>query len=125
MIYVGVDDTDTRDAPGTNKLVRALIQGFPPEFRCLVAVRHQLLFDPRVPYTSKNSSASILVEPQGTVSLDNLAATLREGMRDRFVEGSDPGLCVTEHVPHDVTQFGRRCQKDGGPSKLLGMRQAS
>ena len=60
VIYVGIDDTDVLGSPGTNKLARHLIHHLPAEYEPLVAIRHQLLFDPRVPYTSKNSSASLL-----------------------------------------------------------------
>ena len=60
MIYVGIDDTDVPGSPGTNKVARAVIQALLPRFKPLVSIRHQLLVDPRVPYTSKNSSASVV-----------------------------------------------------------------
>jgi len=112
VIYVGIDDTDTKDAPGTNKLARSLIGSLQGNYQSVVAIRHQLLFDPRVPYTSKNSSASILFMPRGSGSLRDLATRIRRGMMDRFVQGSDPGLCVTDHVPEAITEFGRRCQTE-------------
>jgi hypothetical protein len=31
-------------------------------------------------------------------------------MREWFVEGSDPGLCVTDDAPAEVSDFGRRCK---------------
>jgi hypothetical protein len=112
MIVVGIDDTDTLDTPGTNHLARALVADL--EGRCdLVRItRHQLFFDPRVPYTSHNGSASILLEARGRVSLADLAGELRNGMRTRFTPGSDPGLCLTEHVPPSVRDFGRRCKRE-------------
>src|SRR5437870_2586916 len=58
LIYVGIDDTDTLDTPGTNQLARALAAQIASTHECLLIVRHQLLDDPRVPYTSKNGSAS-------------------------------------------------------------------
>jgi len=112
VIYVGIDDTDTKDAPGTNKLARSLIVNLQADFQSVVAVRHQLLFDSRIPYTSKNSSASIQFQSTDADRLEELAARLRREMLDWFVEGSDPGLCVTEQVPQEVVQFGRRCQQD-------------
>ena len=51
-IHVGIDDTDTLDTPGTNQLARRLAAALPAGFAFVVALRHQLLFDPRVPYTS-------------------------------------------------------------------------
>lgn len=112
MIYVGIDDTDTLDSPGTNQLARHLAGRLNPRYRCLRIVRHQLLFDPRVPYTRKNGSASLVLEPQGPHSVEGLRQELLTGMRAWFHEGSDPGLCVTEEVPTKVAGFGRRCQRD-------------
>jgi len=112
MLFVGIDDTDVKDSPGTNQLARWLIERLWPDYRSLVAVRHQLLFDPRIPYTSKNSSASVLWEPAAGGSLSDLAARIRELMLQWFVAGSDPGLCVTGRVPHQITAFGRRCQQE-------------
>ena len=112
MIYVGIDDTDVKDSPGTNKLARWLIQQVQPAYRAVVAVRHQLLFDPRIPYTSKNSSASLLFEPRDDGSVEDLAERLQRLMREWFVSGSDPGLCVAANVPRETTDFGRCCQRD-------------
>ena len=56
MIYVGIDDTDTVDTPGTNQLAKALVMRLARDYECVSIVRHQLLFDPRIPYTSKNGS---------------------------------------------------------------------
>ncbi|MHB8957255.1 MAG: hypothetical protein ACYC4U_30190 [Pirellulaceae bacterium] len=113
MIYVGIDDTDTLDTPGTNQLARALVRHVAGHYHCTLIVRHQLLDDPRVPYTSHNGSASIgLVPPQGPGSIESLIDQLRAVMREWFVPGSDPGLCVAEVVPPAVIEFGRRCQRD-------------
>jgi hypothetical protein len=112
MIYIGIDDTDTADSPGTNQLARALVARVAAGYRCAFILRHQLLDDPRVPYTSKNGSASIQLEPRGRAEVEGLTAELRAGMRAWFQEGSDPGLCVTLRVPPEVTAFGRRCQAE-------------
>jgi len=112
MIYVGIDDTDTLNTPGTNQLARALVRRIGPAYECLLIVRHQLLFDPRVPYTSKNGSASILLKPRGAADIESLIQDLRAEMLARFNCGSDPGLCVTASVVSEITEFGRRCQRD-------------
>jgi hypothetical protein len=112
MIFVGLDDTDTLDTPGTNQLARALVALVAGRYALVRIVRHQLLFDPRVPYTSHNGSASILLEPQGPPNLPALIEELRAGIRAWFVPGSDPGLCVTTAVPEEVTAFGQRCQRE-------------
>jgi hypothetical protein len=112
VIYVGIDDTDMPDAPGTNKLARALIADLGQQYRCRVIVRHQLLDDPRVPCTSKNSAASLLFESDGPGALRPLVDRLRAMVRDRSAPGSDPGLCVAAAVPEEITAFGKRCQRE-------------
>lgn len=114
IIYVGLDDTDMPDTPGTNQLARALIELVKDQFRCRLLLRHQLLDDPRVPYTSKNGSASIQFKPReaGTVCLVELQSRLRARMQTWYVPGSDPGLCVTATVPPEITAFGQRCQRE-------------
>jgi len=111
-IYVGIDDTDVLDSPGTNKLARHLIRSLADDYESILAVRHQLLLDPRIPYTSKNSSASLLFKARGKGSVEDLAAKIRTLMLDWFVEGSDPGLCLSSAVPEEITRFGRRCQAE-------------
>ncbi len=114
MIYVGIDDTDMPGTPGTNQLARALITHVAADFRCRFVLRHQLLDDPRVPYTSKNGSASLQFEARHTapVDLTELIAHLRQRMQQWYIPGSDPGLCVTTAVPPAITAFGERCQRE-------------
>ncbi|MDA1231053.1 MAG: hypothetical protein O2856_09785, partial [Planctomycetota bacterium] len=112
MIVVGIDDTDTLDSPGTNQLAKAIVRAAYDDWQCVRIVRHQLFFDPRVPYTSKNGSASITLKARGTLDIAKLTMICEQVMRQWFVDGSDPGLCVVESVPDDVTAFGKRCQQD-------------
>jgi len=111
-IHVGIDDTDTLETPGTNQLARRLAGALPPGFAFVVALRHQLLFDRRVPYTSKNGCASLLVRADPGRPADELLPVLAREMRDWYVPGSDPGLCVAERVPEAVREFGRRAQRE-------------
>ncbi len=111
MIYVGIDDTDMPDAPGTNKLARALVAGLDGRYACRVIVRHQLLDDPRVPCTTKNSSAAIQLELSSGSAIEPLIGWLRGLLQERSAKGSDPGLCVAAHVPESITAFGLRCQQ--------------
>jgi len=112
MIYVGIDDTDMPDAPGTNKLARALAADLGDRAECVLIVRHQLLEDPRVPCTSKNSAACLLLRLPGDAPLKPLIDHLRRFVEERSIEGSDPGLCVATRVPAEVTAFGERCKRE-------------
>ncbi len=114
MIYVGIDDTDTLDTPGTNQLAKVLVAELATDFRCHFVLRHQLFPDPRVHFTSKNGSASIWLEPRHETApaLPQLIAFLRRRMLEWYVPGSDPGLCVTEYVPDEVTVYGQRCKSE-------------
>lgn len=118
MIYVGIDDTDILGSRGTNQLARAIVYDLAVDWKCHGIVRHQLLDDPRIPYTSKNGSASIVLERRDAADdtcesvRATLIAALRHTMQGWYIEGSDPGLCVTHHVPDAVTEFGRRCKQE-------------
>lgn len=111
MIYIGIDDTDNLNSRGTGRLARNIAAALSSEFTVLGVVRHQLLQDPRVPFTSHNSSATILLEDEGRADAGKLFARVREMLLSDFQEGSDPGLCVTREVPPAVTGHGRRAQK--------------
>jgi hypothetical protein len=112
MIHVGLDDTDMPGTPGTNQLARRLAAALPEGFGLEVALRHQLLFDQRIPYTSRNGCASLLVRPDPGRRAEELLPVFRAEMRAWYVPGSDPGLCVTEGVPDAITRFGRRAQRE-------------
>jgi hypothetical protein len=112
VIWVGLDDTDVLDHPGTNQLARHIAAALDGEMECVRIVRHQLLFDPRIPYTSKNGSASMWLEPRANLSVELLIDRLRSLVFNWCPAGSDPGLCVATQVPNVVTEFGRRCQRE-------------
>lgn len=111
-IYIGLDDTDTRDHPGTNKLARHLAMLLAPRYQTEMIVRHQLLCDPRVPCTNKNGCVAMLMVPQTSEPLEMLIAQIERAIIDWAPPGSDPGLCVTNGVPAELTDFGHRCQRE-------------
>jgi hypothetical protein len=112
MVYIGIDDTDTIDSPGTNQLARRIADRLPAGCHATIILRHQLLFDPRVPYTSQNGSASVAIECGRAFDHRALLPMLRREITAWLVPGSDPGLCVAEQVPPDVIDFGLRCQRE-------------
>ena len=112
MIYLGIDDTDIVGSPGTNQLARAIVRRLGRAARGAVVCRHQLFFDPRVPYTSQNGSASIQLPRGDDVPRAELIAVVRQEMRDFFVEGSDPGLAVAATASAEMAAFAARAKTD-------------
>jgi hypothetical protein len=111
-LFLGLDDTDTLDSPGTGHLARQIAAALASHYPLLGVTRHQLLVDPRVPYTAKNSSAAIALASNGHVDPEALLMCVRAIMRDHFNPGSDPGLCIASRVPGSVKAFGRSAQRE-------------
>lgn len=116
MIFIGIDDTDIIGTPGTNQLARLILKQLGGASKDSVICRHQLFFDTRVPYTSKNGSASIQLPHAGAKDKDRLIGTIREVIQGWFVVGSDPGLCVavghSAEISETVLRFGVRCKNE-------------
>lgn len=109
---LGLDDTDVIGSPGTNKLALHLAKELSPSVAVRMIVRHQLFFDPRVPYTSHNGSASFLVEVPDSMGVGSLANLLRPMVVDWSPVGSDPGFCIAPHVSPEIVDFASRCQHE-------------
>ena len=112
-LYVALDDTDTIDSTvGTGRLARLVMDELRADHVVTYGVsRHQLLRDPRIPYTAKNS-ANVLHLEGDKEDLPGLADRVERLMRAHFQPGSDPGLCVGGGVPHAVVDFGQRAQRE-------------
>jgi hypothetical protein len=108
VIYVGIDDTDIVGSPGTNQLARKIVRRLGHVARSAIVCRHQLFFDPRVPFTSGNGSASIQLPHGEEMPGEELIASVRAEMRDFFVDGSDPGLAVATTASADMIAFAAR-----------------
>lgn len=119
MIYIGLDDTDNAISRGTGRLARSIAGALSKLFDVLGVTRHQLLVDPRVPYTSHNSSATIHIVEHNHVDLPSLADEVEDMMRSDLQAGSDPGLCVARTVPEELVRFGQRAK-----SELVGQAEA-
>ena len=112
MLFIGLDDTDSPDSRGTGHLARQIARALSSDHQVLGVTRHQLLIDPRVPYTRKNSCAAILLDGQNRPDPAAILERVRGLMMEDFIPGSDPGLCVAAAVPAAITAFGRRTQRD-------------
>ena len=112
-VYIGFDDTDVVNAEvGTGKLARRFEQLIPDDCSVWGVVRQQLLVDPRIPYTSHNSSACVIVDmPDGSL-LDTLKRHAVVHIEKESLPGSDPGLCIAcEGDPAllPLQAFGQQC----------------
>lgn len=110
-VYIGFDDTDIVGADrGTGKFARWFEQKLPERVQLYGVVRQQLPVLEGIPYTSQNSSACLIVdnvEPEGVQDLIDRGA---DHIREFFIEGSDPGLCVVPingSSTDSLLEFGR------------------
>jgi hypothetical protein len=111
---IGIDDTDSEDSRGTGFRARGL--GALLAERGLAATggvsRHQLFVDPRIPYTSHNSS--LCLDSDVSASRPELVGACRSYLKDESAPGSDPGLCVAPFaaVSGAVVSFARRAKTE-------------
>jgi tRNA(Ile2) C34 agmatinyltransferase TiaS len=112
-VYLAFDDTDTKGSDkGTGKLARGFEKFLPDGSHLWGVVRQQLLVDDRIPYTSHNSSACIVVDLADASQKDELFNKATAYLESESSQGSDPGLCFAseEDISLDeLTTFGFRC----------------
>jgi|GEM_PF-84597 len=117
-LFVAFDDTDTADADrGTGKLARWFADRLGPDLRPWGVVRVQLPVLDGIAFTSHNSAAVVVAEPDGGAApddLDEAAEIVAERavahICEHFLAGSDPGLCVaweTNPAIASLISFGR------------------
>lgn len=111
--YIGFDDTDILGAEvGTGKLVRRFEAVLPAGCRLWGVVRQQLLVDPRIPYTSHNSSACAVVDFGAPALRDELIERASAHIERESCVGSDPGLCLAcegDEALRDLAALGLAC----------------
>lgn len=112
-IYLGIDDTDTLEQPGTGKMARIIAARISLEYPVYGITRHQLLVHPSIPYTSHNSSAVIHITGDGIPARDRVFYIAKNTLQECYIEGSDPGLAVGSgtQIGSLVTSFGVDAQK--------------
>ena len=106
IVLLGIDDTDNTKSRGTGyqarRLGEALMTQGLAELRSVT--RHQLSVDPRIPYTSRNSSACLVLEV-GKDSLSGLRDFTCVELGPRCASGSDAGIAIApEPVVDSVAQ---------------------
>jgi hypothetical protein len=117
-LLVGIDDTDNLVSSGTGQLVQRLVARLQVlgVGTVLGATRHQLLVDPRIPYTSHNSSACIAMQAD-PAAVDRIVAYCAGFLEAESAPGSDPGLAVVRSATWSPDEsrralmaFGRRAK---------------
>ena len=94
-VYIGFDDTDVVGADrGTGKFARWFEQKLPEGVKLYGVVRQQLPVLEGIPYTSQNSSACLIVDEVESEQVNELIERGTQHIREHFIDGSDPGLCV-------------------------------
>jgi hypothetical protein len=112
-VLIGIDDTDNLESRGTGWRARQLGKAIEAAGlgRLEGISRHQLLVDPRIPYTSHNSSACLEItgcSQKGAIALAR-AFLLKES-----ADGSDAGLCTClfDEADEGVVNWGLRAKRE-------------
>jgi hypothetical protein len=112
-VYIGFDDTDNLTADrGTGKLARWFESELREDCRMEGVVRQQLLVDDRIPYTSHNSSACVIVDMPDASLIEPLTERAINHLHRHSLQGSDPGLCIAcerDAALPRLIAFGRAC----------------
>lgn len=130
-VLLGIDDTDNDSSPGTGYLAQQLLGELTASGLAdrLGATRHQLLKDDRIPYTSHNSSACLVVRPRAGVDLGQIHDAAASFLREYSAPGSDPGLAVARagEVAASLAEFGRRAKSQvlDQPTAYAAAREAT
>jgi hypothetical protein len=110
---VGIDDTDNLESRGTGYVGRTMAELIVANGLGTTGAisRHQLLFDPRVPYTSHNSSLCIEID---TNDKDELLNFMIKYLLKACAVGSDCGLCMVDadNIPSSVIEWGKTAKQD-------------
>ena len=115
IALLGIDDTDDDSSRGTGHQARQLGKLLREEGIAEVhaITRHQLLVDSRIDYTSRNSSACLVLEP----TQDEIASLLdlvRKTLKSSCAPSSNAGVCLSElsAVRDEIQDFGRAAKNN-------------
>jgi len=110
ILLLGIDDTDDDSSRGTGyqarRLGRSIQENGLGELRAVT--RHQLLIDSRIDYTSRNSSACLVLEIDED-HIPTLIDLARSELAAHCAPGSKVGICLSEPsaVNDAIREFGR------------------
>jgi len=94
---IAIDDTDNLQSYSTGVIAELLSQIISTKFGCNCSdiLRHQLLLDDRIKYTSHNSSMSFDVNSDKEI-LNEIIYTSKDFLEKNHAKEADPGLCIVE-----------------------------
>jgi len=112
---IGIDDTDNLTSRGTGFRGRRLgsLLAEAGLARVQGITRHQLLVDPRIPYTSHNSSLCLSAEGE-SAALEAIAAFCADYLLRESAPGSDAGLAIAAAgaFGNEIEAFGWRAKRE-------------
>lgn len=130
IVLLGIDDTDDASSRGTGHQARQLGRTLQEEGIAEVhaVTRHQLLVDSRIDYTSRNSSACMVLELTQN-DLTSLLDFARMKLKSSCAPGSNAGITLAEPstLDSDLQDFGRAAKKEVlsvGPAQVLADQKA-
>jgi DNA-binding transcriptional ArsR family regulator len=110
IVHLGIDDTDNVESRGTGYQARRLGEALAAEglAELRAVTRHQLLVDPRISYTSKNSAVCLVLEASAD-GLSSVVDFVSADLRSHSAPGADAGIAIAprQQVGEEVTEFGR------------------
>ena len=114
-VFVAIDDTDNAESRGTGFRARELAAMIRKEKLGNVSAvtRHQLFVSEKIPYTSHNSSACIVMDTEKNM-LEQIIELSANYLVEHSAPGSDAGLCVcTEHdITEDLISYARKAKTE-------------
>ena len=113
-LIISIDDTDNKYSKGTGHRARKLGRLLEKKgYITLQSIsRHQLFFDPRIPFTSHNSSASLYATAHK--DLKDIIAFSRRFLKRESAFFSDAGLCVAKisDIHPGIVKWGHRAKTE-------------
>lgn len=112
---IGIDDTDNLTSRGTGFCGRRLSSLLAAEGLAQPdgITRHQLFVDPRIPYTSHNSSLCVSVDADSGKIAD-ITEFCRDFLLRESAPGADAGLCIAPFSAFgaELQEFGNRAKRE-------------
>lgn len=114
---MAIDDTDDLQSYSTGIIAENLKDILKENLNCncSAVVRHQLLLDKRIRYTSHNSAMSFQIESDKEIYNDIIALSIKF-IKENHAETSDPGLCVASELSleskQELIEFGFTAKKE-------------